>query len=291
MRSPCRQAAPAVTVRTMRYCVLSTVPDGESDLAARLPHHLAKDWCDVSKGNPLCALGCGRKAASNGRALLCSSHRRIEKKYGDPLAVPIRPMIPRTGTCSYGDCENPVRCGGLCGTHYQRKAEGRSLDSMYMRNKGNPCSADDCEAPAVRKGLCEACYRRKVRAENGDQVRARTQAWRDRTRDERRAVFRAWEKANPEKVSLRDRRSKARRRATTGVPDPLNYELILAEHGMTCHICESDIESFDDLHFDHVIPLARGGAHSYENVRPSHKRCNLRKGTRLMSELLAAGGR
>lgn len=158
----------------------------------------------------------------------------------------------------------------------------------YVRNAGKLCFDDEgCDEPATRKGRCEKHYRRRQRAENGDKIQATRRIWRDRTRDERNAVYRAWEKANPEKVSLRDRRNKARRRVTIGTPDPLNYERILAEHGMVCHICDGEISAMAELHFDHVIPLARGGAHSYDNVRPSHKLCNLRKGTLLMSELPA----
>ena len=56
---------------------------------------------------------------------------------------------------------------------------------------------------------------------------------------------------------------------------------------MVCHICRGEIESARDLHFDHVIPVSRGGAHVRENILPSHKRCNLRKGNKLMSEFLA----
>jgi 5-methylcytosine-specific restriction endonuclease McrA len=31
-----------------------------------------------------------------------------------------------------------------------------------------------------------------------------------------------------------------------------------------------------------VIPLARGGHHVASNIRPAHRRCNLRKGSRLV---------
>jgi len=34
----------------------------------------------------------------------------------------------------------------------------------------------------------------------------------------------------------------------------------------------------EDLHFDHVVPLSKGGPHTTENIRPSHSTCNLKKG-------------
>ncbi len=262
-----------------------------------------------SEGYPeraaLCAIpDCGEKRGQSGRSLLCGPHDLRKRKYGDPLAgPPIVKRIPSAGLdCSHPGCGEAAKRHGMCTAHYQRFMAGKPMDvpvaprvtkGPYVRNAGTQCVADDCEDPATRKGMCEKHYVRAKRADKstGVRIRASQADWRERTRERRRAQFREWEKCNPEKVSLRDRRSKARRRVIIGTPDPLNYERIIAEHGMVCHICGDEIKSFADLHFDHVIPLARGGPHSYENVRPSHKRCNLRKGAKLLPELLAAEGR
>jgi 5-methylcytosine-specific restriction endonuclease McrA len=96
----------------------------------------------------------------------------------------------------------------------------------------------------------------------------------------------AWNAAHPEQRRERTRRRRARLAAVT--VERVDYAAILAEHGPVCHICDGLIEP-DDLHFDHVIPIARGGAHVAGNVRPSHARCNLVKGTRLMAELRRGG--
>jgi 5-methylcytosine-specific restriction endonuclease McrA len=250
----------------------------------------------------ICAVEtCDTRGESQGRALLCAGHAARKRKYGDPLAgPPIQVKIPCAGLqCSHGTCDRPAERGGMCGAHHQRQLAGKPLDVPiqarltgipYERNVGSQCSDGECEDAATRKGLCDKHYRRVRRIENGDQIRATIQAWRDRTRDERRAVFRAWEKANPEKVRMRSRSSEARRRVVIGHPDPVNYERVLAEHGMACHICSGDIPTVADLHFDHVIPLARHGRHTPSNIRPAHKICNLRKGTKLMSELTWAKG-
>ena len=42
-----------------------------------------------------------------------------------------------------------------------------------------------------------------------------------------------------------------------------------------------------DLQMDHVVPLARGGSHTYGNLRPAHGHCNRRKHAKLMSELVS----
>ncbi len=58
------------------------------------------------------------------------------------------------------------------------------------------------------------------------------------------------------------------------------YRDVLERDGMFCHICGMVIVGLEDLHFDHVVPLSRGGLHSLENVKPSHAICNRRKFTR-----------
>lgn len=50
-----------------------------------------------------------------------------------------------------------------------------------------------------------------------------------------------------------------------------------------CYLCGKLLDG--EVHLDHIIPLARGGAHSQDNLAPTHATCNLRKGDRLLSEL------
>jgi hypothetical protein len=55
---------------------------------------------------------------------------------------------------------------------------------------------------------------------------------------------------------------------------------------MHCFLCNKDIEDEKQLTFDHTIPLARGGLHTNENLRPAHRRCNSWKNNRLPEELV-----
>lgn len=51
-----------------------------------------------------------------------------------------------------------------------------------------------------------------------------------------------------------------------------------------CYLCGTFVD-YAEFHVEHVIPLARGGRDSIENVNIAHPECNRRKGTRLLSEL------
>jgi 5-methylcytosine-specific restriction endonuclease McrA len=207
---------------------------------------------------------CGRPIAAKGK---CMRHYQRRHK-------PISPV-----ECAVDRCTKTSRTRGWCPMHYARWLKTGSTDEPVRTVA--LCGEPDCDAAATRRGLCEMHYRRIRWAENGEQIRATQAAWRGQNRERLTALYRDWERRNPEKVSLRDRQNKGRRRATISSPDPVNYARILVEHGMVCHICAEQIPSLDDLEFDHVIPLARGGAHSVENIRPSHSSCNRRKGAKL----------
>ena len=151
---------------------------------------------------------------------------------------------------------------------------------------------------AMRDPVVEAARGAAYRAtpEGHAKAKARVKAWREANperwaawcaQDSARAVenARQWALANPERASLNSRRAANKRRARKRDQSagPIDYAAVLAEHGMICHICTEDIPSLDVLHFDHVIPLSKGGPHIAENIRPSHALCNLRKGARLIA--------
>ena len=181
-----------------------------------------------------------------------------------------------------------------------------------------PTCGDECVNRGPRGGLCRKCARRRHYLANREHELATMAAWREANRayDKARqrewygehtelfaAKYRAnrdvllarkkaqraanpggetrysreWRKRNPEKWALRNRENQRRRRGEK----PVDYAAILAEHGMHCHICDTAIESLAELHFDHVIPLAKGGLHVAENIRPSHALCNMRKGVKI----------
>lgn len=83
----------------------------------------------------------------------------------------------------------------------------------------------------------------------------------------------------------------ARRAAKAGV-EAHHFEAaeIFERDSLTCWLCggiaTQDAPKNHPMRatLDHVIPLARGGVHSRENVRCAHLRCNLKKGVRLVGE-------
>jgi 5-methylcytosine-specific restriction endonuclease McrA len=88
-----------------------------------------------------------------------------------------------------------------------------------------------------------------------------------------------WQQDNPERVARRSARRRAQKRASF-VEDVIPLVVLELDDGV-CGICKEDVDPFD-FHVDHVIPLAKGGWHSYSNVQVAHPICNLRKGVSVL---------
>jgi 5-methylcytosine-specific restriction endonuclease McrA len=94
----------------------------------------------------------------------------------------------------------------------------------------------------------------------------------------------AWRRSHPlQRAEASRRRTASKKGYSTG--ERVSYARILERDGYVCHICEQAILPYHQLHFDHVVPLTRGGAHSEDNIKPTHQQCNNRKHDKLMEEL------
>jgi len=91
---------------------------------------------------------------------------------------------------------------------------------------------------------------------------------------------------NLEKVRERERSKNRRRRAK--ITNDYNELQVISVYGIDCYLCGLEIDFMaprkcgvdgweHGLHIDHVVPIAKGGSDTLENVRPAHGLCNLRK--------------
>lgn len=95
---------------------------------------------------------------------------------------------------------------------------------------------------------------------------------------------------NPEIIAVHSRNHRAKMK-TADIGEYLSEMIILRAHGLACHICNGEIDFTAprhqgnpgweySLHFDHVIPLSKGGTHTIRNVKPAHGICNSMKGNK-----------
>lgn len=227
----------------------------------------------------ICSIeGCERPRSCRG---WCNTHYERWRVHGTTDLLPPKPR-PRRLDCTVDGCAVESQPShGLCHRHYKadwyRRNRGRALAERAARKAAQ--SPDERQRRLqmhrdyYQRNRERALARHAARMESDLSFRLR----------KRERVAR-WKAENPDRRGQLARKSAARRyeRLRSASVEPVDFSAILAEHGMTCHICDGPIQSRSDLHFDHVIPLAKGGPHSADNIRPSHARCNLRKGVRLI---------
>lgn len=61
--------------------------------------------------------------------------------------------------------------------------------------------------------------------------------------------------------------------------EPVNRELVAARDRWLCSICGGEVTR-KTWSLDHVVPLTKGGHHTYANVALAHRRCNSSKGNK-----------
>ena len=194
---------------------------------------------------------------------------------------------------------------------YRKKFESENPDIVKQWKKNyilaNPEKRKEtCRAYRENNKEKERVYRTRYRAENKEAINERSRKWRsenpapppspeqlERKRqhnknyvlnnlDKVREAKRRYRKNNKgkERSACRNRRRRVRR-ATTW--EKVDFEKVLKTYGKICYLCGENIEA--NLHFDHVVPLSRGGSHTEANIRPTHGICNMRKSNKLLEEL------
>lgn len=110
-------------------------------------------------------------------------------------------------------------------------------------------------------------------------ARSRRRYWEDPEASKAAAL--AWRKANPERAAETHRTTQQTRRARKlgQFVEKVDPMVLYARDEGLCGICGTTV--YGDFHVDHVIPLAKGGEHSYANTQIAHPPCNLAKGAKV----------
>lgn len=107
----------------------------------------------------------------------------------------------------------------------------------------------------------------------------RTAAWYAANSERHKVLRDRWKAAHPELLREYDRRRYERERVTS--EGPIDYAFILDREDYRCYLCGEEVDP-ENFHFDHVIPLSKGGPNTVDNIRVAHPKCNLRKGRKLL---------
>lgn len=117
------------------------------------------------------------------------------------------------------------------------------------------------------------------KAQNREKQKEYHEAWKFVNKERYLEGKRKWREANPEKSNLY---AEIRRARLAGAfVEKIYRSVVWRRDGGICHICREPADP-TNWHLEHVVPLCRGGDHSYANTAVSHPACNLSKGTKLL---------
>lgn len=158
---------------------------------------------------------------------------------------------------------------------YMREWSARNRQKI--RDQKTAARAANPELDRTRRAV-----RRQANPESVARDRARTAKWVADNPDKKAASDASWVAANPERDKRNRQASKALRRGRlAGVRvERVHRDVVWKRDMGICHICQMAADPLD-WHLEHVIPIARGGSHTYENVAVSHPLCNRRKGAKI----------
>lgn len=142
-----------------------------------------------------------------------------------------------------------------------------------------------------RRAKCKVCQGAKVEAwatahpenlkrnakrhydSNAPALRAKALVYRNKDVETARQKRRDWAEKNPVKARALKAKRRALEHGSGGTYTEAEWQAILDKYGHKCLRCGAT----DNLTADHVLPLARGGSNTADNLQPLCMDCNRRK--------------
>lgn len=140
----------------------------------------------------------------------------------------------------------------------------------------------------TRDMTCLSCGEGFVRAGNRGPIPKWCEPCKTVRMAEQAAEFR---RRHPERVLTLAKRGGARRRAVSRdiTADKVERLIVFDRDRWTCQLCNMPVFRVFrwpapwSASLDHVLPLSRGGEHTYQNTQLAHLRCNLRKSNKAVA--------
>lgn len=226
-------------------------------------------------------------------------------------------MVLSSPACFMIGCQAPLIARGLCNRHYKQWKLGKiplpeipafqavcsqcQLVFIPHRYRTEKYCSHVCRGlawlerhPERRKQAALAYWKR-----NRDKAREQLQQWRKRHPAKVRAqtarrnkermaeTSRQWRLANPYRARLVSQTRRARKQAAQAPGVRISWQAIVARSRGLCGICGKKVKD-NEGSFDHILPLAQGGAHAEYNLQVAHRLCNMRKSAWGVAQLTLA---
>jgi 5-methylcytosine-specific restriction endonuclease McrA len=176
---------------------------------------------------------------------------------------------------------HPPRVCAWCGQPFQVHKHNKIYCSRLCYRSHEKAINDARHAPGKRR--CSQCKQLKRVACFNHNVRSRS-GYLAACKPCEHKLAKIRRKRNPEKTSIANRTRKARKRHAP-IAEHISLDVIFIRDHQICSLCHTRVKR-KEASVDHIIPLSKGGMHSYVNCALAHKRCNSSKNNRLVLQQL-----
>lgn len=213
--------------------------------------------------------------------------------------------------CSVDGCLSPANrtSAGLCETHYYRIRRNGSLSTLVDKSIYSECQ--HCGKQTNGSKFCSArCASRHSRGCDSqkkcvncgamftptnagkDKVTCSLLCEQEHSREYARSYYARKMKSDPLFVDkVRGYEFKRKTIKLSAFVEDVSRDYVMARDKWTCHLCKEKIPknaAWPDRLFgtlDHVMPLNKGGKHSYANIKAAHLTCNCSKNDKIIGQL------
>lgn len=163
----------------------------------------------------------------------------------------------------------------------ERRRRERAIDPTKERAQANERYARDRERIRARENK-----RRALSPECREKARMAAAEWRANNPEKAQVSARRYRKMHGRETFLKCQVVRQQRKRAATV-DVVRRSVVFERDKGMCGICVTPVDPASPWEVDHVIPISKGGAHSYANVQLSHRSCNRSKAARMPKETAA----
>lgn len=269
---------------------------------------------------PVCQFdGCSKKSLKL-KGGFCTTHQTRFYIHGDPKVLKKLAKYPVGTRCKVEGCKNKVLANYMCNKHYTMwkihgnpkggKFEYKIRKAVTHSDGTRTCSECEQRLPIKEfhrdkgatdgyRSKCKNCRLKMVKKWYFKDVTSRRKVASDRRKKdpekERKRDSERYERDREKRIALATEHSHIRkaRKKKTKIEKGISKLSLKKMHGTKCYYCGKEMDfgvgagrkfNRDMATIEHLIPLARGGEHTFKNTVLACRHCNISKNAKSEEE-------
>jgi len=274
----------------------------------------------IKKRSPLCKFESCENKSRQIAGGFCQKHYERFLKYGDPTIVKKLKKYPENMVCKVEGCKNILLANFMCSKHYQMwKEHGDPKGGRYeykirkaITHSDGTRTCSECEerlpianfhkdknASDGYRSKCKNCRLKMVKKWYLKDVITRRKVASDRRKKDpekaRKDDLERYGRDREKRIALATEHSHLRkaRKKKTKTERGISKLALKKKFGTKCYYCGKEMDfsvgkgrifNRDMATIEHLIPLARGGEHTFVNTVLACRYCNISKNSKSEEE-------